>query len=58
MGRLDILAKEYMRRPSIFADVFNQFLYHARQVAEPEKLAKFNEFQSSMREIMCYVKYS
>lgn len=32
MGKLDILAKEYMRRPAILADVFNQFLFHGKQV--------------------------
>lgn len=42
MGKLDILTKEYMRRPSIFADVFNQFLYHGRQIIVPEKLVELD----------------
>lgn len=42
MGKLDILAKEYMRRPSVFADVFNQFLYHGRQVIVPERLVELD----------------
>lgn len=42
MGRLDILAKKYMRRPSVFADVFNQFLYHGRQVIVPERLVELD----------------
>lgn len=42
MGKLDILAKEYMGRPSVFADVFNQFLYHGRQVIVPERLVELD----------------
>lgn len=42
MGKLDTLAKEYMRRPTIFADVFNQFLYHGEQVIAPEKLVELD----------------
>ena len=37
MGKLDTLAKKYMKRPDIFADVFNQFLYHGKQVIVPEQ---------------------
>ena len=40
MGKLDILAKEYLKRPDIFADVFNQFLYHGKQVIAPENLVE------------------
>ena len=32
MGNLDALTKEYMKRPDIFADVFNQFLYHGSRL--------------------------
>lgn len=42
MGKLDILAKEYMRQPVVFADVFNQFLYHGRQVIEPARLTELD----------------
>lgn len=38
--KLDILAKEYMKRPSIFADVFNQYLYQGRQVIAAEALTE------------------
>ena len=31
MGKPDTVTKEYIRRPDIFADVFNQFLYHGDQ---------------------------
>ena len=40
MGKLDILAKEYTGRPSVFADVFNPFLYHGRQVIVPKRLVE------------------
>lgn len=40
MGKLDILAKEYLKRPDIFADVFNQFLYHGKQVIVPGNLVE------------------
>lgn len=42
MGKLDTLAKEYMKRPDIFADVFNQFLYHGKQVIVPEQLIELD----------------
>lgn len=42
MGRLDALTKEYMKRPDIFADVFNQFLYHGRQIVIPERLVELD----------------
>ncbi|MDE6219187.1 MAG: Rpn family recombination-promoting nuclease/putative transposase [Lachnospiraceae bacterium] len=42
MGRLDTLTKEYMKQPSIFADVFNQFLYHGRQVIVPDRLVELD----------------
>lgn len=38
MGKIDTLTKEYMKRPAIFADVFNQFLYHGQQVIKPDRL--------------------
>lgn len=59
MGKLDILAKEYMRCPAIFADVFNQFLYHGKQVIACQRSLlrlMIDEFQSNMREIMRYIK--
>lgn len=42
MGKLDILTKDYMKQPSIFADVFNQFLYHGRQIILSEKLVELD----------------
>ena len=42
MGKIDTLTKEYMKRPSIFADVFNQFLYHGQQIIHPDKLVELD----------------
>ena len=28
MGKIDTITKEYMENPVVFADAFNQFLYH------------------------------
>lgn len=42
MGKLDILTKEYMKRPSVFADVFNQYVYKGRQVIVPDRLVELD----------------
>lgn len=36
MGKIDTITKEYMENPVVFADAFNQFLYHgARRLTLP-----------------------
>lgn len=42
MGKVDTITKEYMRNPEIFADVFNQFLYHGEQVIHSENLTELD----------------
>ena len=42
MGRKDIVAKEYIRRPEIFADIFNYRLYDGIDRIHPEQLAEEN----------------
>ncbi len=42
MGKIDTITKDYMRRPDIFADVFNQFLYQGKKVILPEKLTELD----------------
>ncbi len=42
MGRPDTITKEYLRKPDIFADVFNQFLYHGKQKILPEMLTELD----------------
>ena len=43
MGKPDTVTKDYMSRPDIFADVFNQFLYHGEQVIQPERLTELDK---------------
>jgi len=40
LGKKDTITKDYMRDPVVFADAFNQFLYHGRQVIKPENLVE------------------
>lgn len=42
LGKKDTITKEYMRNPAIFADAFNKYLYHGRQVIKPEKLKELD----------------
>lgn len=42
MGKQDSVTKEYIRRQDIFADVFNQFLYHGEQAILPEDLTELD----------------
>ena len=38
MGRIDAETKEYVKRPEVFADLFNHLLYDGKPVIEPGKL--------------------
>ena len=38
MGKKDLATKVLLRKPEVFADAFNQFLYHGKQVIHPEDL--------------------
>lgn len=42
LGKIDTITKEYMKDPIIFADVFNKFLYHGKQVINPDKLTEMD----------------
>ncbi len=42
MGKKDTITKEYMRNPTVFADAFNKYLYHGRQVIKPENLKELD----------------
>lgn len=42
MGKTDTITKEYMRNPVIFADAFNKFLYHGKQVINPDDLTELD----------------
>lgn len=42
LGKADTVTKEYMKDPVIFADVFNQYLYHGRKIIRPENLTEID----------------
>ncbi len=42
MGKIDTITKEYMENPIVFADAFNQFLYHGKQKIDPIQLTELD----------------
>ena len=42
MGKIDTITKEYMENPVVFADAFNQFLYHGDQKIDPARLTELD----------------
>lgn len=42
MGKKDTITKKYMRNPAVFADAFNKFLYHGKQMIKPETLRELD----------------
>ncbi|MCM1213016.1 MAG: Rpn family recombination-promoting nuclease/putative transposase [Lachnospiraceae bacterium] len=40
MGKIDTITKKYMENPVVFADAFNQFLYHGEQKIDPARLTE------------------
>lgn len=42
MGKIDTITKDYMRNPAVFADAFNKFLYHGKQVIDPKNLTELD----------------
>ena len=42
MGKIDTITKEYMENPVVFADAFNQFLYHGDQKIDPARLKELD----------------
>lgn len=42
MGKIDTITKEYMENPVVFADAFNQFLYHGDQRIDPAQLTELD----------------
>ena len=45
MGKIDTITKEYMENPVIFADAFNQFLYHGDQKIDPALLTELDTIE-------------
>lgn len=48
MGRKDTVTKEYIRNPIVFADAFNKYLYHGRQVIKPEQLKELDAAETAV----------
>ena len=42
VGKIDTVTKEYMKNPIVFADAFNQFLYHGDQKINPVQLTELD----------------
>ena len=42
MGKIDTITKEYMENPIVFADEFNQFLYHGDQKIDSAQLTELD----------------
>ena len=42
MGRIDTETKEYVKRPAVFADLFNYLIYGGEKVIKPEKLSELD----------------
>lgn len=42
MGKIDTITKEYIEDPIVFADAFNQFLYHGDQRIDPARLTELD----------------
>ena len=42
MGKIDTITKEYIENPIVFADAFNQFLYHGDQRIDPARLTELD----------------
>lgn len=42
MGAIDAKAKQYMKRPNVFADLFNFLMYDGEKVLKPESLTEMD----------------
>ena len=42
MGKIDTITKKYMKNQIVFADAFNQFLYHGDQKIDPARLTELD----------------
>ena len=48
MGKTDTVTKKYLRQNSVFADIFNFYLYEGRQVINPEQLRELDPTEFSV----------
>ncbi len=42
IGKIDTITKEYIENPVVFADAFNQLLYHGNQKIDPARLTELD----------------
>ena len=48
MGKKDILTKNYLSRPEIFADAFNYYLFDGKRVIKPEDLEEQDPMEQAV----------
>ena len=48
MGKVDTVTKKYLRQSSVFADIFNFYLYEGQQVIHPGQLRELDPAEISM----------
>ena len=48
MGKADTVTKKYLRQSSVFADIFNFYLYGGRQVISPGQLRELDPAEFSV----------
>lgn len=48
MGKADAITRKYMKNPMIFADAFNQYLYHGNQKIDPAQLTEHRRNRCSL----------
>ena len=48
MGKVDAATKKYLMQSSVFADIFNFYLYEGQQVIHPGQLRELDPAEISM----------
>lgn len=49
MGKQDVVTKEYVRNPEIFADICNYILFNGKNVIQPENLSEVDTIELIMK---------
>ena len=55
MGKKDILIKNYLSRPDIFADAFNYYLFDGKRVIDPKNLEEQDSVESAVMQKMGHI---
>ncbi len=58
--KADTITKDFISDASVFADVFNYYIYGGEQVIAPAQMedSEIMKLQSSLREVLLFIKYS